>query len=287
MSYAHDKLDGFTVDWLSSVLVALFILFQGAVLYIVHPAVTKTGITATQSTSASEGGSLLLVVAVEIALLLVVWRGYKRLPEHWQARIRTALKTLFYPLLWLAGLFGNYRWLAFNMLAFGMGVILTSILSLQFAPVIVLGIMVAFTIYDHLAVNLSSIMGDLVAMSSSARLPNFIVIPHTMEFDLADLREFISGDQETKPESVAFVIGVGDFVFPSLLVGSAYINSGLTLVVAGTVVGTAIAAVVLRDSLERAEEGLPALPWLNTGAIGGFLLGALVSTQTLVGAVGL
>jgi len=220
-------------------------------------------------------------------LMLLVWRGFKRLPERWKARIRRGLKTLFYPILWVASLFGTYRWLAFNMFAFGMGVIVTAMLSLQFAPVIILGIMVAFTIYDHLAVNLSNVMGDLVELSSNVRLPNFIVIPRTMDFDLADLREYINGERDTKPDSVAFVIGVGDFIFPSLLVGSAYINNGISVAVAGAVVGTLGAAIVLRDSLERAEEGLPALPWLNTGAIGGFLIGALVSTQTLVGAVGL
>jgi len=51
--------------------------------------------------------------------------------------------------------------------------------------------------------------------------------------------------------------------------------------------GTTIAAIILRDSLEHADGGLPALPWLNTGAIAGFLAGAVVGNVTLVTALGL
>jgi len=287
MSYAHKRLDGFTIDWITAVLVGLLALFQAGVLYLVHPAVTNPETTVNQSTSASQGGSILLLVALEIALLLILWRGYKRLPERWKARIRRGLKTLFYPILWLAGLFGNYQWVAFNVFAFGMGVIITSVLSLQFAPIIVIGFLVAFTVYDHLAVNLSDVMGDLMQMSSNVRLPNFIVVPTTLAFDLQDLRNYINGERDTKPDSVAFVIGVGDFVFPSLLVGSAFISNGATLPVVGATAGTAIAAIVLRDSIERSERGLPALPWLNTGAIGGFLIGAGLSAQPFIMVLGL
>lgn len=285
MSYAHDKLDGFTVDWITAVLLGITAAFQLGVLYIIHPAVEQTH-EVQQSTSASAGGSLLLTVAIEIAVILILWRLYKRLPQHWKHRIKTALKTLFYPILWLASLFGNHKWLAFNMLAFGMGVIITSVLALNFAPVIVLGVLVAFTVYDHVAVNLSSIMGDLVEMSSNVRLPNFIVIPHSMDFDLQVVRDYINGNLDEKPESIAFLIGVGDFVFPALLTGSAYV-AGASLPAYGALGGTLLATVVLRDSLERTEEGLPALPWLNTGAIVGFGIGAVLSAQPVMVALGL
>jgi len=275
-----DKRFNFTVDWLSLVLGGLFIAFQASVLYLVHPAVSTSGSVssgaATQSSSPAMGGSLLLVAAIEILFILLLWRVYKRLPERWQQVIKRGLKLLFYPILYLAQLFGTYKWLALNMFAFGMGVIVTAVISLTFAPKIVVGILVVATIYDHVAVNLSDVMGDLVAFSSAARLPNYILIPNQLDVNLDGLRAYIRGETDEKPESIAFIIGVGDFVFPTALVGSVYIAVGFSPAVMGAMAGTVVASLVLRDAIEDAEEGLPALPWVNSGAIAGFIVGGLV-----------
>jgi hypothetical protein len=287
MSYAQKHFDGFTIDWLSGVLVALLVGFQLSVLYIVHPAAGTTEAAQAQSTSAAQGTGLLTIAAIEIAILIVLWRLYKRAPEWLKTRIKQGLKTIFYPLILLSRLFGNYRWLAFNVAGFGFGAIAASVLSLQFAPIVVLLFLVAFTIYDHFAVNLSNIMGDLVQFSSNARLPNFIVIPRSMNVDLDGLRAFINGERESKPESVAMVIGVGDFLFPALLPASGYIQHGMTAAIVGAVSGTAIAGVWLRHSLETADGGLPALPWLVTGSVVGFGIGAVLSPVSIMTVLGL
>jgi len=84
------------------------------------------------------------------------------------------------------------------------------------------------------------------------------------------------------------VIWVGDFMFPTLLSVSAatVVESVTSPVVLLTILGTMVAALVLRDAKTRAET-LPALPWLNTGAIIGFLVGSLVVSESLIVLLGL
>jgi presenilin-like A22 family membrane protease len=90
------------------------------------------------------------------------------------------------------------------------------------------------------------------------------------------VRDFLSGEKDTKPENLALLIGLGDFVFPSLLVASIYVASESHVPVVTTIVGIVVATIVLRDSLERADGGLPALPYLNTGAIVGYGVGLVL-----------
>jgi len=313
MSYAHERLDGFTADWITVVLVGITAAFQGLAIALVHKILTLSFEQPEQSADITIGVDILAIAAVEIGAILLLWRGYKRLPEHWQQRVKTVLKygglTVGYYLglwmYWVAEqtwvyilgvpllvavfkLFGNsdFKWIAFNLVAFGLGVFIVTTASFSVAPVVVLVLMVAFMIYDHVAVNLTDIMGDLVEMSASVGIPNFIVIPNQIRFDLDAVKEYMTEERDEKPESVAFMIGVGDFVFPALLTVSTFIT-GAELAAGGAFIGTLVATVVLRDSLERAESGLPALPWLNTGAIGGFIIGAVASSSSILVVLGL
>jgi len=313
MSYAHERLDGFTADWITMVLVGITAAFQGLAIALVHKILSLSFEQPEQSADITIGVDILAIAAVEIGAILLLWRGYKRLPDHWQKRVKNTLIVvggivMYYVGLWLYWsldltwvyilgfpLFyallefvsnNDLKWVGFNLVAFGLGVFIVTSASFAVAPVVVLVLMVAFLIYDHIAVNLTDIMGDLVEMSASVGIPNFIVIPNKIHFDLGVLKEYITGERDEKPESVAFMIGVGDFVFPALLTVSTFI-SGAELAAGGAFLGTLAATVVLRDSLERAESGLPALPWLNTGAIGGFIIGAVASSSSILVVLGL
>jgi presenilin-like A22 family membrane protease len=190
-------------------------------------------------------------------------------------------------LFWLTNLLGGYKWLAFNGFAFGMGAVVTSLLALSFAPAVALLIMAVMTVYDLVAVDFSEIMGDLVEMSTNVGLPNYIVIPTTVDFELATVREYVNGELESKPDSIAFLIGVGDFVFPAFLVGSLYVQNGLSWPVYGGLVGTVGAMVSLRHRVEDVDGGLAALPYLNTGAVCGLFLAVVVSPLSVSVVLGL
>jgi len=314
MSCAHKRIQRFTVDWLTVIMVGLMAAFQIAVLIAAEHVAGFELIEPSQSTDLTLGVEIIAIAAVEIGALLLLWRFYKYIPEWWQDKIKKALKYGFILLINYMGYitlatvgYGwvfpvsyvfvvgvlrvmkrlNLVWLVFNGMAFALGVTMTVVAGFQIAPVVVILIMVAFTVYDHIAVNLSDIMGEFVELSGSIGIPNFIVIPKTIRFDLDEFLENLS-DLDEKDDNVLFMLGVGDLVFPAVLVVStATALSTNALPVVGAVLGTLVSVVVLRDSLEHTDGGLPALPWLNTGAIGGFLLGALVSGIPILTVLGL
>jgi presenilin-like A22 family membrane protease len=180
----------------------------------------------------------------------------------------------------------GFAWIAWNMIGVSVAVIAAVIGGSTLAPGLIIGLMVLFLAYDKIAVDWTNIMGDLVQFSQNARIPNVLIIPSTVRFDLDSLREYVNGGE--KPDNIGMVIGVGDFMFPTLLSVSAAtaVESVTSPVVLLTILGTMVAALVLRDAKTRAET-LPALPWLNTGAIIGFLVGSLVVSESLIVLLGL
>lgn len=306
----------FEIDWLSGVLVGLFAIVNGFALLMVHSRLTSDTAASqpTQTASASMGGRIVLLVVVEIAAIVILWRGYGYLSDKWQYRVKTAAKGIVLGIVLLMGyrvwsltvgpgwqyLVGvvllvalkrrvepnGFAWIAWNMIGISIAVIAAVVGGSTLAPGLIIALMVLFLAYDKVAVDWTNIMGDLVSFSQNARIPNVLIIPSTLRFDLDSLRDFVNGGE--KPDNIGMVIGVGDFMFPTLLTVSAAtaVESVTSPVVVLTIVGTMVAALVLRDAKARAET-LPALPWLNTGAIIGFLVGSLFVSDSLIGLLGL
>ena len=103
--------------------------------------------------------------------------------------------------------------------------------------------------------------------------------------------------REALPNRDAMFIGLGDAIIPTVLVASvaSFVQTDLTVSVLGltaplpavtAMVGTVLGLVVLLWMVTkgRAHAGLPLL---NGGAIGGYLLGALISGMTLAEALGI
>lgn len=182
-------------------------------------------------------------------------------------------------------------WITFNALALALGIGMTALVGSLVAPVVLIPAMVLMLAWDHVAVNLSDIMGDLVEFSSSVSIPNYIVIPDGWTVDFESVSDFVADglDGGERPDGLGGIIGVGDFVFPAALTISAAVAVGESfgVVAWGSLVGTLGATLVLSAALERSDGGLPALPWLNTGAILGFAAGASVSGVPVVTALGI
>lgn len=309
MSYARPRFN-IEIDWIAGVLISLFAVFQAAVLGLILLA-QQTVTTTPQRDSLSISAEILVIAAVEITLIIGLFRLYRRLSGKWQTYVKYGLLVAIliplvavvvsmywgYPILLLRNSLiaitivgvaylankhlsqNGLRWIGFNVIALLLGVIVVAIASQQIAPVVVLPIMVAFTIYDYVAVDLSNIMGDLVSFSGSLKLPNLIVVPNTLRIDLDALFAYMQGERDEKPDGVAFVIGLGDFIFPTLLVASVYVQESISFTppVVGAMLGTLIAIPVLRAAVIRRDKATPALPWLNTGAIGGYAIGLVVA----------
>jgi len=306
------------VDWISGVLIGLFLFIQSCALWVasltVSTAPSESGgstASSTQATALLSAGEIILLAAVEISLILFLYRGYKKLPERWQYRVRTVIRYSLYSVLYVIGFLFAYaygieyvyllgmpiayvffskvkallssnglKWIAFNLVAVFIGIITVTIGGLNLSPRLVVVIMVAFLVYDYIAVTLTDIMGDFVQLSSSTRFPNFLIVPTQLRVDLATIHNYIEGNREDRPEELAVMIGLGDFIFPSVLVVSVFVaaEATLSLPLFTTVVGLCLSVFVLRASLDRADEGLPALPYLCTGSIIGYVTGlALVA----------
>jgi len=313
MSTTHRRFGAVTIDWLTWALTGLMLVFQVATLAFTARILDVSIQQPEQTTSFAVGAELLVLAAVEITVLLLAYRAYKYLPDRWQYRVKVTLMAIlgvtvfaFGALLYqAAGLlveylilcplfmgigyyvdWSGYNWIPFNVIALSMGVLFATGAGFGLSPAVLLLIMAAFTVYDHLAVNLSDIMADLIELSANGGIPNFIIIPNQLQCDLSRAKQALTSGE--KPDDMAMMIGVGDFVFPTALAISAFVSTEtVTPAVVGAVAGTTVATVVLRHSLEGADGGLPALPWLNTGSAVGFGVGVLVSGKPVLVALGL
>jgi presenilin-like A22 family membrane protease len=103
----------------------------------------------------------------------------------------------------------------------------------------------------------------------SIRIPLSFIIPKQLPYSVFDVQ--INPDGTRK----AINIGFGDLTFPSLLVVSAKTFMNVHYAVAGAMIGTLIGVIGLMHltSRRRMHAGLP---FLNTGAIIGFLVGLMI-----------
>ena len=198
-------------------------------------------------------------------------------------------------------------------------------ISFGLLPAIVLLSLLA--VYDAISVYGTEHMLDLAEGVMDLNIPVVLVIPLTLSYSLlgeedtnvtADSgtatdggpdettdTEHEPGKQESRGEAVspdaadrdAFFIGLGDAVMPTVMVasGAFFLDAGnlglavlpaLNLAALLSMVGTFVGLAVLLWMVMkgRAHAGLPLL---NGGAIGGYLLGAVLSGVSVVQALGL
>lgn len=300
------RLETFTLDWLTAALLGFLAIIQGGALLAVTYLTSLTIQLPEQSSSPEIGGWLIGIVVVESLLLVLVWRCYQWLSEYYQKLLRwaivlsgfalvSALYLSMYPVLEylqvlvLAGVaWASFKlvkasglyWIVFNTMALVLGVAVTTLAGIALAPVTVLPLLVVAMVWDHYAVRLSTIMHTLVDFSTQTGITNYLIIPNQLRFDTAELKAFIQNEDAEKPPGLAAVIGLGDYIIPGMLITSLYTAGSPTLALT-SLLGVATGTLVLRDSLEREHSTLPALLWLNTGAITGLVVGLLAYPHLL------
>lgn len=268
------------------------------------------------SNSAAGGGGLAAVVVVESLVLVAAWRGWKRLPERWRSVVRTGVRALVWgfagvavgalavvsaygmligvvsvesvlrtwlPWVVLVGAYSyldvsnDFAWLFHNAAAFVLCVAVVGLFGLVLGPVAAIAFMVVAAVWDYVAVFKSDLMADLVDFSAAQHAPNYFIVPTTLRVDYEAVRDYLSDDASEKPAGVAALIGTGDFVFPSLFVVALALQYGVvSLPPVAAAAGVVVSIGVLQAALEARESALPALPWVNSGAIGGYAVGLAV-----------
>lgn len=192
-----------------------------------------------------------------------------------------------------AATFALDRWwlLDAQAIVLGIGIVTLFGISLEVLPILVLLVLLA--VYDAISVYGTKHMVTLAEDAVSSRLPVLLVVPLGRDEPALD-----PGDEDgpTEPWGNAVYIGLGDAAIPSILAVSAAVHApvdtfmvaglALTLPAIGTIVGIGLglAALLTLTARGRAHAGLPLL---NTGAIGGYLVGAVIAGIDPAEAVGI
>lgn len=144
---------------------------------------------------------------------------------------------------------------------------------------LVLGLLAALAVYDYIAVYRTGHMISLAEGVMELKVPILFVLPRKPGFSFRKQTRIIGGDE-------AFYMGLGDAIIPGMLAVAANmpnVNPGLaaapalggfaTLPALGAALGALAGFALLSRYVGRGKPHA-GLPFLNTGAIAGFVLGA-------------
>lgn len=132
-------------------------------------------------------------------------------------------------------------------------------------------LLIIFAVYDYISVYKTKHMVALAEAAIDENLPLLFVVPSRRGTKLSEITFAGRGDHG------AIMLGFGDVAMPSILVVSAFTYSYPTnwiFYVLFTMIGALVAMAVL--FFTDVEKPAPGLPFINTGAILGFLLAFLL-----------
>ena len=190
-------------------------------------------------------------------------------------------------------LFVHSEWYVVNTTGVLLGAGVSVMLGVTFVPVLAILFMVLAAVYDFWAVYKSKHMLDLADTMIGLRLPILLVAPQGSDYSLIEETQRskpkprVSEAQPTpapvrskpaKKGSEAMFMGLGDIIFPGMLVLSAmqWLDPSVAFEVAMcTLVGGLLGYLALMTYVARGK-AQAGLPLLNGGAILGYLVGGLL-----------
>jgi len=161
----------------------------------------------------------------------------------------------------------------------------TAIFGISLSPSVVLIVLVLFAIYDYISVHKTKHMVALADNVMDQRLPVLLVIPKSLPYSFLK-QERLKKQLEDKSEREAMFMGLGDIVFPGMLVVSSLVFlppgvhtavglDGNLLVALSVLVGCICGFIVLMRTVLKGDPQ-PGLPLLNGGAIIAYLISAFL-----------
>ncbi len=173
------------------------------------------------------------------------------------------------------------QWYVVDLAGFLAAGSLVAILGISFAILPAFILLAALMVYDAIAVYRTKHMVSLADVVTEMKLPILMVMPDRAGYDYTAAPSY--GEQRGQPteERAAMFMGLGDVVIPGTLVVSAFVwlpatpewlgvGAGL-LVAIGVLVGSLVGYAVLMRVL-RGGNPQAGLPFLNGGALAGYLL---------------
>ena len=202
-----------------------------------------------------------------------------------QLELWPTIAGLFVTGLLMVLLFVHSEWYVVNTTGVLLGAGVVVMLGVTFVPILAILFMILAAVYDAWAVYRSKHMLDLADTMIGLRLPILLVAPQDSNYSLIEETEGEAprktmSDQPVvkrpkKKGSEAMFMGLGDIIFPGMLVLSAlqWLDpSGAFAVAMSTLVGGLVGYFALMTYVARGK-AQAGLPLLNGGAILGYIIG--------------
>ncbi len=173
------------------------------------------------------------------------------------------------------------EWYVVDITGLIIGAGAASIFGISLAIVPTLLLLVLLAVYDYIAVYRTKHMIALAEGVMDLRLPILLVIPKRWSYS------FLT-DKFDKEEREAFFMGLGDAVMPTILVISANTFAspisffgGVNIQALGTMLGIFAGFSILMLFVIKGKPQA-GLPFLNSGAILGYVVGSLIAGSPIV-----
>ena len=198
-------------------------------------------------------------------------------------------------------LYAHSEWYVVNTVGVLVGAGVIVMLGVAFVPTLIIIFMVLAAVYDAWAVYKSKHMLELADTMIGLQLPILLVAPQDKGYSFRDEKAPISSkDGSEKPEPTvpkakpkknkeAMFMGLGDVIFPGMLVLSAVqwldTDYGLSVAIC-TLIGGLLGYTALMTYVARGK-AQAGLPLLNGGAILGYFVGGLIFAGTAIFELGI
>ncbi|TKY91422.1 MAG: hypothetical protein C5S46_05910 [Candidatus Methanomarinus sp.] len=171
------------------------------------------------------------------------------------------------------------EWYVIDLIGILIGAGVTALFGISFGILPALVLLILLAIYDAVSVYRTKHMLTLAEGVMDMKVPILFIIPNNLKFSYRDYKYNSQNERE------AFFMGLGDAIMPTILVVSANVFiteaymqipliGALNVPALGAAVGTVIGFAVLMILVARGKPQA-GLPFLNTGAVFGYVVGCL------------
>ncbi len=255
-------------------LFAIFFILSGFLALISIPVYEDAGMIVFENPSEISNSIyyfLLIIFFTAFVLFAVKYKKFLTFTIHFLVFL-----SIFYVLYPFTGIFSFFialivvtllllkpHWSVIDFAALMLAAGISAIFGISLEPTPVIVLMVILAIYDALAVYKTKHMIKLAESVTDLRAPMLFVLP--------------SNSKEA-------YMGVGDVVMPCILAVSAqkFLNTAtisfIKIPAIATLLGSVLALIILIRIVEKKGGAYPGLPFVNSGAIAGYLVSLLVFT---------
>ncbi len=178
------------------------------------------------------------------------------------------------------------EWYVIDIIGILIGAGVTAIIGISFGVMPTLILLILLAVYDAISVYQTKHMLALAEGVMDMKVPILFVIPNHLNFSFREYKY----EKDAKRE--AFFMGLGDAIMPTILVVSAnvFITEGymnlpliglLNMPALGAALGTIVGFVALMAVVAKGNPQA-GLPFLNTGAILGYVVGCLAAGVSII-----